>query len=90
LGVGAWNASNTEVTLVVTNTTGVTVWNRTQSMWELFSIPYTRMLQGFTFYMSWAALTNGVPIAPGEYTIVVSDNVDGHLLKVQGTVQVTG
>jgi hypothetical protein len=92
LGSGAWNASYAEVSTVVNNSTGENVWNMTENIPDLYSIPYTNLLQGYIAYVGWIPRTNdpNIPIAPGEYTITISANVDGHLLKVQGTVQVTG
>ncbi len=90
VGRGAWNASYADVSMVVTNSAGVNVLNITQKMPDLYSIPYTNQLQGFTSYLGWNARnqTNTVPIVPGEYTLVFGANVDGQLLRVQGTVRV--
>jgi hypothetical protein len=76
--------------MVVTNSAGVTVENITQTMPDLYSIPYTNQLQGFTSYMGWNARnrTNDTAIAPGEYSLMLSAKVDGHLLSVRGTIWV--
>jgi hypothetical protein len=90
VGSGAWNASYADVSMVVTNSVGVNVLNITQSMPDLYSIAYTNQLHGFTSYLGWNARdrTNNAPITPGEYTPVFAANVDGQLLRVQGTVKV--
>jgi hypothetical protein len=92
LGSGAWNASYTEVSTIVNNSTGENVWNMTERIPALYSIPYTNLLQEYVTYIGWIPRTDdqNIPITPGEYTMVISANIDGQLLKVQGTVQVTG
>jgi hypothetical protein len=85
---GAWNASYAKVNVIVNNLAGENVWNYTGSMPRLYSIPYTSLLQEFICYTGWIPRTNNVPVTPGEYTLVLSVDVDGHLLRVQGTVQV--
>ena len=86
VGPGAWNASYAEVTTVVTNSLGVTVENFTDRMPDLYSIPYTNLLQGFTAYMGWN--TNNVQVAPGEYTLALTASFQGHLLRAQGVVRI--
>ena len=86
VGPGAWNASDAEVTTVVTNSAGVTVENFTERMPDLYSIPYTDLLQGFTTYTGWN--TNNVQVAPGEYTLALTASIHGHLLRAQGVIRV--
>jgi len=89
LGVGAWNASYAEVSTIVNNSAGENVWNYTGRVPALYSIPYTSLLQEYVTYEGWIPRTDDAPVAPGEYTIIVSTDVNGHSFRVQGTVQVT-
>ena len=88
VGSGAWNASYAKVNVIVNNLAGENVWNYTGSMPTLYSIPYTNLLQEFICYTGWIPRTNNVPITPGEYILMLSVDVNGHLLRVQGTIRV--
>jgi len=88
LGSGAWNASYAEVNVAVSNSVGENVWDHTERTPSLYSIPYTNLLQEFICYNGWIPRANNVQVTPGEYTMVLTVNIDSHLLRVQGNVRV--